>query len=265
MSLPLVSQPEQITDARLATLKIVDLRSIDEYQLGHIPGALHLPADLLNRKEGQTGGLLPDAVGADNLAQAIGLNDGDTVLAYDAGGASTAARLIWVLHAYGFHSITMLNGGFNAWVTNKRVVSTDEATQVSKSDAVLTLTPGNRLTVDQILMETLERFEFLDVRSRAEFDGSDVRAARGGHVPNAIHSEWTTVFDENGALKDDDTLRAMMSAMAIKKEKHVVVYCQTHQRSAMTYVVLKHLGFDRVSAIDGAWSAWGNRDDTPVA
>ena len=109
-----------------------------------------------------------------------------------------------------------------------------------------------------------ERFVPLDVRSEGEFLGTDVRSERGGHVPNAKHCEWTTMFNTDGKLKDDDTLRKMLQDISISTDKHVVVYCQTHQRSSVTYVVLKHLGYENVSAIDGAWSAWGNRIDTPI-
>jgi len=49
----------------------------------------------------------------------------------------------------------------------------------------------------------------------------------------------------------------------IDKDAKIIVYCQSHQRSAVSYVALKHLGFNNVRAIDGAWSSWGNRDDVP--
>ena len=264
MSLPLVVNPQQIPDEQLPGLKIVDLRMAADYEQGHLPGAIHMAASLLNRSEPPQGGLLPDAAGAENLTAAIGLNSDDHVLVYDDGGATSAARMVWVLHAYGFHSVSFLNGGFPAWRSAGRSIDVIAAT-AGTGNANLRFVPGNMLTVDQLLSDDNSSYTYIDVRSAAEYDGSDVRAERGGHVPNAIHSEWTDVFDEEGALKDDDTLRTMMAELNIKKEDHALVYCQTHQRSAVTYLVLKHLGYDKVSAMDGAWSVWGNRDDTPVA
>jgi thiosulfate/3-mercaptopyruvate sulfurtransferase len=44
----------------------------------------------------------------------------------------------------------------------------------------------------------------------------------------------------------------------------VIVYCQTHHRSAHTYVMLKSLGFEKVKGYPGSWSDWGNEPNTPI-
>lgn len=264
MNLPLVLNPEQFQAFDAKSLKIVDLRAAEAFSAGHLPGAVHLDTSLLGRSEPPVGGLLPDGDGVNALASAIGLRKNDHVVAYDGGGGSAAARLIWVLHAYGFEATSWLNGGFSAWQSAGLPISTD-AVATGESDVSLKFKPGNMLSVDALLPQiTSSELAILDVRSAAEFAGTDVRSARGGHVPNAKHSEWTNAFDESGKLKDDAALQALYSDVEITNDKHVIVYCQTHQRSALTYLVLKHLGYDKVSAIDGAWSAWGNSPDTPI-
>ncbi|WP_455204598.1 sulfurtransferase [Kaarinaea lacus] len=44
----------------------------------------------------------------------------------------------------------------------------------------------------------------------------------------------------------------------------MIVYCQTHHRSALTYVALKSMGYKNVKGYPGSWSEWGNLTDTPV-
>lgn len=264
MKLPLVVSPEQISSAGLTGLKIVDLRPLDAYTQGHLPGAFHLDASLLNRAELPVGGLLPEAEHVKSMAAAIGLQAEDHILAYDQGAGTAAARLIWVLHAYGFNATSWLDGGFGAWTEGNHPSSTD-VPDAPSSNVQLRFTPGNVISVDELMGELGgDNLRVLDVRSAAEFDGTDVRSARGGHVPSAHHSEWTQAFDASGKLKPDAELKAMFGSLDVKEDKHVVVYCQTHQRSALTYVVLKHLQYQQVSAIDGAWSAWGSREDTPI-
>jgi len=70
---------------------------------------------LLSRKEGSVGGLLPQPDVVNAFLKEAGLNPGDHVLAYDAGASTAAARLIWVLHAYGHFQTSWLDGGFSAW------------------------------------------------------------------------------------------------------------------------------------------------------
>jgi len=264
MKLPIVVSPEQVSQTTIAGLKIIDLRPLEEFEQGHLPGAIHLDANLLNRTQSPVGGLLPAFTDINSAISALGLQPNDHVVTYDQGAKTAAARLIWVLHAYGFNATSWLNGGYTAWKAAGFATSTDIPLR-TPNDAHLQFTPGNVLSVDQLMEELYnDSVRVLDVRSAAEFNGTDVRSARGGHVPNAQHSEWTNVFNNAGELKSDDELLDMFGSLGIDKHHHVVVYCQTHQRSALTYVVLKHLQYQQVSAIDGAWSAWGNREDTPI-
>jgi thiosulfate/3-mercaptopyruvate sulfurtransferase len=50
----------------------------------------------------------------------------------------------------------------------------------------------------------------------------------------------------------------------VTPDKEVIVYCQTHHRSAHTYIVLKALGYPDVKGYPGSWSEWGNLPDTPI-
>jgi thiosulfate/3-mercaptopyruvate sulfurtransferase len=93
-----------------------------------------------------------------------------------------------------------------------------------------------------------------------------VRAARGGHIPGAVNLNWTLAMDEQRQLrcKADATLRALLETIGVTPDKEVILYCQTHHRSAHTYLVLKHLGYPRVRGYAGAWSEWGNDPTLPV-
>ncbi len=264
MNLPLIVSPQVLSTSAPANVKYVDVRTLDDYTVGHLPGAVQLNLSMLNRSEKAESGLLPDQDGVKSLAESIGLRADDHIVAYDQGGASAAARLVWVLHAYGFNQISWLNGGFPAWERAKLPISVDVVAP-AESNLQLQFCAGNMVSVEELIEQLNDAdLRVLDVRSAGEFDGSDIRAARGGHVPKAVHSEWTNAFNELGELKSDDQLRSLYTALDVTPNQKVLVYCQTHQRSALTYVVLKHLDYERVIALDGAWSAWGNRHDTPI-
>lgn len=245
-------------------LCLVDLRSAEAYAAGHIPGAVHANAALLNRSEPPMGGLMPEEGPVNAFMTSIGATLGDQIIAYDGGRETAAARLMWVLDAYGYEVGSWLSGGFKAWQAGGYELST-EATTVAPGDLSLSLIGDNVISAEG-LMEQLgsDSVKVLDVRSAAEYAGTDVRSAKGGHVPGAAHLEWTQQLDEQGQLLDSAHLLEQVKKAGAGKDDTVIVYCQTHQRSAVTYVALKHLGFSDVRALDGAWSNWGNRGDTPI-
>ena len=70
--------------------------------------------------------------------------------------------------------------------------------------------------------------------------------------------------NRNLRLKPDDVLRNAFENLGATPDKQIVVYCQSHHRSAHTYNVLKHLGYENVQGYPGAWSDWGNDPNTPV-
>jgi len=274
MSLPPVVSTSQLqahlaqlksagTSLAEAGLRLVDIRSTEAYALGHIEGAVNANPALINRSEPPMGGLLPEADAVNHLLQSIGARPGDQIVAYDGGLETPAARLMWVMDAYGYEAGSWLSGGYKAWIADDLPV-TAEPFHADKGNLELSFIGDNVISVDELVEQLPQAsMKILDVRSAGEYQGTDVRAAFSGHVPGAKHAEWTQMLDTHGRLLDDATLEQQMRQLGAAHDDTVIVYCQTHQRSAVTYVALKHLGYTDVRAIDGAWSAWGNRPDTP--
>ncbi|GAA4912979.1 rhodanese-like domain-containing protein [Streptomyces coeruleoprunus] len=58
---------------------------------------------------------MPDAARFTRELRALGVNDADTVVVYDAVGIYSSARAWWMLRAMGFDRATVLDGGLPAW------------------------------------------------------------------------------------------------------------------------------------------------------
>jgi len=56
----------------------------------------------------------------------------------------------------------------------------------------------------------------------------------------------------------------MLRQRALTPDKTIIPYCQTHHRSAHSYIMLRHLGYEKVKAYAGSWSEWGNLEGVPV-
>jgi thiosulfate/3-mercaptopyruvate sulfurtransferase len=101
----------------------------------------------------------------------------------------------------------------------------------------------------------------LDARTQEEYNGSDVRAARRGHIPSAVNIDWENNI-ENSIFKTKKRLSKIYSK--IPKNAQIITYCQGGYRAANAFVVLKMLGYTNAKMYLGSWGEWGNRTEFPV-
>jgi thiosulfate/3-mercaptopyruvate sulfurtransferase len=104
----------------------------------------------------------------------------------------------------------------------------------------------------------------VDSRSEEEYRGTQVRAARGGAIPGAVHLEWTRNLTPTGDFKPPAALRALYEEAGVLPAHEVVGYCQGGYRSAHTYLALRLLGYPRVRNYLGSWKEWGDRAELPI-
>ncbi len=266
--LPLLVEPEDLA-ARLDEpgLRIVDLSPGEVFRQHHVPGSTHLPYGEIVADQPPVGGLLPQPQLLERVLRSAGIGPDVHVVALDAEGGGAAGRLLWTLESYGYANASLLNGGLHAWVNEGFPTESGPPADSPAGDLILG-EPQGHLADAEFIRERLEREDFLtlDARSPEEYAGTAVRAARGGHIPGAVHYEWTRAMDRNRnlRLRPAEELRAELAGLGVTPEREIAVYCHTHHRSALSYAMLRILGFDRVYGYPGSWSDWGNRDDTPV-
>ena len=107
---------------------------------------------------------------------------------------------------------------------------------------------------------------FLDARSPAEYRGEKSAAARHGRIPGAVNFNWldTMNADDFYRFKQSAELSATLAKLGVTPDHEVITYCQTHHRSAHSFMMLRHLGFARVRGYPGSWSEWGNDASLPI-
>ncbi|MBM7573716.1 sulfurtransferase [Aquibacillus albus] len=247
-------------------VQFVDLRG-EGYEGGHIPGASHITWPEIADPESPYDGVLLPAEPFAALMQEIGIDQDETVVIYDDGSSLSAARLFYALEYYGHQNLKIFNGGFTAWLNAGEDVST-ESPEITKGDFVATA--NEKLVCD---LETVEasldddNVIMLDTRSEEEYTGENLRAERGGHVPNAVHIEWSeAVEDVDGvpSFKSFDELTALYEEKGVTKDKTIVPYCQTNVRGAHTYFTLRLLGYDSIKPYEGSWAEYGNVSTTKI-
>lgn len=265
--MPLIVEPD-VLDRRLGeeNLLVVDLSTPETHAQMHVPGAVHLDYAQIVRAEPPRLGLLPSAQHLTRVFSALGIGPETHVVAYDDEGGGRASRLLWTLEVAGHAAYSLLNGGLHAWA---REGYRTEQTPVAPVPRTFTVRwNATPIAEREFILEHLHdpNIVILDARSPQEFHGADVRAQRAGHIPGAINIDWTHAMDptRNMRLRPEVDLRPLYASRGITPDKTVVTHCQTHHRSAHTYLVLKALGYEKVKGYPGSWSDWGNLTETPV-
>ena len=263
--LPLVIEPAELaTRLDEPKLILVDLSSRARYDAGHIPGAHHVDSKRTQLGQPPAPGLAPQKADLERLFSELGHDAQAVYVVYDDEGGGWAGRFIWLLDVIGHARYHFLNGGLTAWEAEQRPLSQDQP-QPASQPVSLTLDDAPTATRDYLLSRLgADDLAIWDARSAEEYRGEKVLSARGGHVPGAVHFEWTAGMDPQRALRIRSDIQAQLDQLGLSADKEIITHCQSHRRSGFTYLVAKALGYPRVKAYAGSWSEWGNDPETPV-
>lgn len=265
--LPLVVEPA-VLEKHLGTedLLIVDLCRPEIYAQGHVPGAVHIDYAQIVAAQPPIMGVLPTAAHLSEVFSSMGMWPYNYVVAYDDEGGGRASRLLWTLDVIGHSKASLLNGGLQAWLSERRPIS-HEPVKRPRSQYSVKIS-GEAMADKNYIIRHLRdpNVIILDTRSPGEYRGENKRAERTGHIPGALNFDWVNAIDKarNLRLKPAVELKQTLSQIGVTPDKEVIAYCQTHHRSAHTYIVLKSLGYTRIKGYPGSWSEWGNSLDTPI-
>lgn len=241
---------------------IIDTRSFLEYKNGHVPGAVNIDLFQLHWFDTSKRGIKDFNRQTRLLLSNIGIKKNSLVVFYDNISGMYAARGVWLLLYFSHENVCMLNGGFEKW--KKEGYSIEVKSNPLKSSRFRGKTNPKILADANEVKRTLGKKNVIivDARSREEYDGTEVRGARRGHIPNAVNIDWTMNIG-NDTFKSEHKLTKIYSK--IPKTAQIITYCQGGYRAANAFLVLKMLGYKRVKMYLGSWGEWANRLDLPVS
>jgi thiosulfate/3-mercaptopyruvate sulfurtransferase len=246
------------------SLNLIDVRPAEDFAQGHIPGAVHIDLFGLSLIDTSEAPLKAFMHMIHHVFELRGVSDSKEVVVYENNSGMRAARALWFLDYFGHPNARMLDGGMQEWKA-AGFAPTTEATSPKGANFKISERREVLATAEDVLQSFNRKdVSILDTRSRAEYVGTQVRAARGGAIPGAIHIEWTDNLDAGGKFKADAELKAMYSRAGITPDKEVISYCQGGYRAAHSYVALRLIGFPKIRNYIGSWKEWGDRADLPI-
>jgi thiosulfate/3-mercaptopyruvate sulfurtransferase len=245
----------------LGAIRYLDARDQASFDSGHAPGAIRAPIDAWDKAAKAADIGFGDTAFWDASLTALGLDPSVTVVTYDGGAMTNAARVWFVLNHYGLRAV-ILNGGWPA------MADATLPTGVGPAASPVRTRPGSG-QVGVVDRETLKAqlngaARVFDSRTRAEFTGEDARGrARSGHLPDALHLSHADLM-RDGIVHPAPVLRSMMEKAGFRSADPIVTHCEGGGRAALAAAAAIRAGFDNVRVYYPSFGDWVRDETCPI-
>ena len=233
-------------------VSVVDVRDAWEYDgIGHVPGAVSVPFERFRTADGPEG-MMPDAQHWADLLGEAGIDEDDTVVAYDDTHGVFAARFLVTAVYYGHDDVRLLDGDYSAWIRS----------QEASSETIDPVPTAHELDDPQsdVFVDADDVLAAIDDPNAVLVDTREPWEYDEGHLPDAVNLDWKAVVDEETrGLKPRAEIETTLADRGVTADEHIVLYCNTARRISHTFVVLRHLGFPDVSFYEGSLTDWQER------
>jgi thiosulfate/3-mercaptopyruvate sulfurtransferase len=195
-----------------------------------------------------------------------GIGQGTMVVLYDRAFNMWAARVWWMLRAYGFDDAAVLSGGWRKWTLEGREVSTDRS-QYPPATFEAHLRPELMATKDEV-QTSIESGAtcLINALTEKEHSGEVQRYARAGHIPGSFNVPSRALLDPNTQeYLPLDEIRKLVEPTGALERDRVITYCGGGVAASSDAFVLTLLGHTNVAVYDGSLLEWAADASLPMA
>ncbi len=230
----------------------------EEYLAGHLPGAVwvDLDGDLAGAPGDGGRHPLPTPAAFNAAMRRVGVTADRPVVVYDGAHGMAAARLWWLLTDGGKADVSVLNGGYAAWLEARLPVETGD---ITATPGDISLSPGGRPLVSAA--QVGERSTTLwDVRAAERYRG-DVEPIDpvAGHIPGARNLPVAGFTGPHG-FAPAEVLRQYFAEL----EPGDIVSCGSGVTAAAGILAAESVGIHGVALYPGSWSEWIRDPQRPI-
>jgi thiosulfate/3-mercaptopyruvate sulfurtransferase len=267
---PIVSTDWLSQNLKAPNQVMIDIRKVEEYKAGHIPGSVSAIYSTWAVKKGDLLNELPPDDDLKDALGAAGIKPDSTVVII--GKADTPAdrvditRVAWTLKYAGVQNVSLLNGAINKWVAEKKPMTTDPTR--AKSGSYTGKFNKNLLASKDYVMGRLGKALLVDVREPDFFAGKKKMefVPKMGHIKGAVNLPSSLMYNQDGTYKDKSGLAAA-SAPVVGKDlsREIIIYCDTGKFcTGWWYMLTQVLGFNNVKVYDGSMMEWAKDSKAPI-
>ena len=237
-----------------------------EYETGHIPGAIFFDIDAMADQATDLPHMLLPAKAFGRAAGRLGISSEKTLVVYDGAGLFSAPRVWWTLRLFGARAVFILEGGLPKWKAKQRPLESGPSrAQPARFEAVQE--PG-RVADLAAIRGALKNgsVQVLDARSAVRFRGEAPEPRPGlasGHMPGSLSVPFTELV-EDGRLKAPDALRKIFTDAGVDLGRPIITTCGSGVTAAAVTLALATVGKPDTVLYDGAWAEYARQPDSLI-
>jgi len=223
------------------TLRLIDVRREDDYNIGHITNAVNLPlAKLLEDDK-------PENVA--KLAGDLGISDDTSVVIYDDTFGALSSRVAWALQYIGHRDVSLLEVTYSQWKDLGYGTSTD-IPSINHDEHSINLQPNILATADYLeKVKEKKNVVLIDNRERLNF--------LEHHIPGAINIPYKSLGTDGKILRTKDSMKNFLKNRGISDDAEIITYCgSVGTLSGLAYYALKSAGIPNVKLYVRSFKEW---------
>lgn len=278
---PILSTDDLAKSLKDPNVVVVDIRKVEDYRAGHIPGAIGIFYNNWAPGKGVMQNEMPADEDLIDLLSANGIQPDSTVVVYGSTGTGpdrvNVTRVAWTLKYAGVQKVSVLSGGIEKWALREKRELSTEITK-PKSKAYKGKFNRDLLAKKDYLKDQIGKATIVDVREAAFFSGQQKLpfVAKAGRIKGAVNLPTAQVFDKYPpgehleqccyTYKDAATLKNMASGVVGNDpSREIIVYCDSGRvASAWWFILHEVLGYTNVKLYDGSMEEWTKDEAAPV-
>ncbi len=273
---PLITPPELFTLSAQEPVVVIDTREADEYAVSHIPGAMNIREIFTYLANSTPEGLASLQSQFAELLGAAGVSGTERIVIYEAAmnkGFGQSCRGYFLLNYLGCSKVSVLHGGYQAWVA-AGLTTTAQVPTPEKKTFAMKLDPSLMVTTQQMLQALDDPLIVkLDVRDEDEWLGLSSSpygvdfCPRKGRIPGSVWIEWYRMMvpdSEIPMFRSVEEIQSLCQSVGITSETTVYIYCFKGSRAANTLIALKEAGIKDVRNYFSSWNEWSRDPQLPI-
>jgi len=269
---------ENLTNDKVIILDIrnkIDGGSKEIFETGHIPSAIYsnyLEDGWRTTVDGIVG-KLPPVKNLEILIGNLGISNDNHVVVVPGGINSSdfgsAARIYWTFKVLGHEEVSILDGGYSAWV-KKFSDKIESGLQDTNKVAFKSNFQSKYLATTDEVLKNLNNITvaFVDARTEEQHFGEKKhgKALTAGTIPGSLLLKQSDlIIDNTSYVKSLDSIIQLSQNVGIEAEKENIVFCNTGHWASTTWFVLSEvLQLPNVKNYDGSMVEWTADPSRPL-